>query len=163
MDYINNVIEMPKENMTTFLIVIGILGLLILLGYIFYSIGLMKMCKKLNEKGGWMAWFPILNSYLLGKAAWTKTLGWTMLFLTIATSGLSLIVNNVIVLSLTLPDNLLTILSIILIVFSLVSLFKLYKLFSKKYIVLIIFTILSCGLLAPIFIFAIRKNELNIN
>ncbi len=162
MDYINNIIRMAKDNKEIFLIVVAVLGLVILLGYIFCAIGLIKMSKKLNEKGSWMAWFPIFNSYLLGKIAWTKCLGWTMLILTILTSGISLVVNNIIILSITLSNNLLIILCVILSLLTLASLFKLYKLFSKKYIALIIFTILSCGLLSPIFIFAIRKNELNI-
>ena len=48
------------------LVVYGIAVILSLTSYIFYSIGLCSMARRRGVRGAWMAWFPILNMWLLG-------------------------------------------------------------------------------------------------
>lgn len=50
-------------------ILLAIYLILNLLIIIFQGIGIMKMHKNLNIKGGWMAFVPILNIYAFGKVA----------------------------------------------------------------------------------------------
>lgn len=52
----------------------------ILITYVYAAVCLMMIAKKANTPGGWMAWIPILNAYLMckiaGKPGW-----WLILFL----------------------------------------------------------------------------------
>ncbi|HPE15131.1 MAG TPA: hypothetical protein PLT65_04790 [Bacilli bacterium] len=53
------------------LVILGI----ILVFYILGSLGLMGIANKTETKGGWMAWLPIFNFYLMGKLAFGKAMG----------------------------------------------------------------------------------------
>jgi hypothetical protein len=128
--------------------------------YILGSLGLAGITKNVNEKGGWMAWFPIFNFYLIGKLGFSKVVGWAMVVLSFLSSKSTTTVNGVSVTTGTiLPTQLASIASFALFILLIVSLFKIYSKVSEKAVVMIICTVLSFGLLAPIFLFAIRKNE----
>ena len=50
--------------------IVGILAAIaVLVLYIFHSIGLMRLAKKLEVKRSWMAWIPYVKYYLLGACA----------------------------------------------------------------------------------------------
>ena len=52
------------------LIVVAVAVVLVwLFFYIFHSVGLMRIAKKLGVKHRWMAWIPFANAYLLGACA----------------------------------------------------------------------------------------------
>jgi len=139
-------IELPIEFMI-------FLYIMLLISYVFSGIGLMKITKKLGEKGSWMAWVPIFNFYLIGKLAFTKTIGFIIVILT------SICLINIITEMSMLSEQLNSIVSYALGILLLFSLHKIYSKFSDKSNMMLGFTVLSGGLLASIFLFAIRNNE----
>lgn len=138
------------------LVILGI----ILVFYILGSLGLMGIANKTETKGGWMAWLPIFNFYLMGKLAFGKAMGWVLVVLSFLGGTSTLEIGGETVFSgsiLPAPFN--TIASIALLVLMIASLYKIYTRMSDKAVVMTVFTVLSLGLLTPIFLFAIRKNN----
>jgi hypothetical protein len=134
---------------------------IVLVFYIFMALGLMKMADRLGHKGTWMAWIPFCNSYLLGKVAISKAIGWVLVGLTLlAGTSMSDSAEGSVKISL-LPEPLRSIVAIALFVLTVVCLNKIYKKFSTKSTVMTVFTVLSLGILSPIFVFAIRNNPIN--
>ena len=136
-----------------------VLALFVVL-YILGAIGLMVIAEKFDEKRGWMAWVPIVNIYLIGKLAYHSGLGWILIGLTFLGGSSSTTVNGEEVTTTLLPQPLFSIVQIALAVIMFLSLHKIYSKLSDKAVIMTVFTILSFGLLAPIFLFAIRKNQL---
>jgi len=58
-----------------------------------------------------------------------------------------------------LPEPFSSIGSFVLAILALSSIYRIYSKVSEKAVVMMVFTVLTCGLLAPIFLFAIRNNE----
>lgn len=153
------------------LIVSIILLICAIIKYIFDGFGLMEMAKVKNEKYTWLSWIPCAKEYLLGKLAYNSNVGATAyLCVTIGVSVISFIVSFIIglvgeyyedlTLTLFILYIFIIILSIAYSVFYYITMYKLYKQFSDKAVIMIVFTILTGGMLSPIFIFAIRKNKL---
>ena len=140
-------IELPIE----FMIYIYIM---LFVSYVFSGIGLMKITKKLGEEGSWMAWVPIFNFYLIGKLAFTKIIGLSIVILTVIFS-----INIITEMSM-LSEQLTTMILYAVGILLLFSLHKIYSKFSDKANIMLGFTVLSGGLLASIFLFAIRNNEI---
>lgn len=135
-------------------------SILILILYILGGIGLAEINRKENEHGSWMAWLPIFNFYLIGKLGFSKAVGWITVILMFLCSNYSSTVNGKVVASGTvLPQPFNSIASYAFLIIVIASLYKIYSKLSDKAVIMTIFTILSFGLLAPIFLFAIRKNE----
>lgn len=140
---------------TLSLFIITIFSGLIL--YILGSLGLMQITDKLGSKGAWMAWLPLFNVYLLGKLAFNKGIGWILVILTILSGDMKKTVN---IDGITyVKTHTSSLFSLILAIMTFVVLHKIYKKFSTKANLMTLFTVLSCGILAPIFLFAIRNNE----
>lgn len=60
---------------------IGIIYFIIMVvGYIYFAICLMKIAKKTNTENGWFAWIPILNVFLMLMIA-KRPLWWFILML----------------------------------------------------------------------------------
>ncbi len=106
--------------------------------YVLLNIGLMGIAEQTDTGNGWMAWVPFLSLYLFGKIALNSATGWLLLVL-------SLLSRNKLA-------------SLAFLIVFLVSLYKIYQKMSTKAVVMMIFSILSFGLLVPVFLFAIRKN-----
>jgi len=139
--------------MLVFLVILFVL-------YILGSIGLAGITKNVNEKGAWMAWFPLFSFYLIGKLGFSKVVGWVMVVLSIlGSSHSSTVGGKTVTVGTILPTQYASIASFALVILLIVSLFKIYSRVSERAVAMIICTVLSFGLLAPIFLFAIRKNE----
>ena len=155
-----------------FILVIMVISLICaIIKYIFDGFGLMEMAKTKNEKYPWLSWIPYAKEYLLGKLAYSSNIGATAyLCVTIGVSIISFIVSFVIgligeiygelTLTLLIPYIFIILLGIAYSVFYYITMYKLYKQFSDKAEIMIVFTILTGGILSPIFLFAIRKNKL---
>jgi len=131
--------------------------------YVFYAYGLMKIAKKNDVRGSWMAWIPIFNFYLMGKMAFNKGIGWCMVILSLLGGTGEVTINDQVIASgsiLSAPYN--SWASMAFLILLLISLYRIYEKMSEKAVVMIIMTILSLGLLTPIFLFAIRNNEVKI-
>ena len=135
--------------------------------YIFNSYGLYKLAKNEDNKNSYIAWVPYLNRIIEGKIAFgNSTLGITMFILQL----LSIILMIVTVFSKNMQPQALVLLSVFSFILSaifkiidFVAHYSIYSKYSKSTILMTILDILSLGLLGPIFIFAIRDNELKEN
>lgn len=135
--------------------------------YIFNSFGLYKLAKNEDNKNSYIAWVPYLNRIIEGKIAFgNSTLGITMFILQL----LSIILMIVTVFSKNMQPQALVLLSVFSFILSaifkiidFVAHYSIYSKYSKSTILMTILDILSLGLLGPIFIFAIRDNELKEN
>ena len=125
--------------------------------YFFESISIMCMCKNLKYKAPITAWIPFYNKYLLGKIAGSKVLGTilaslnglTFLFLMFSYSkgkygGIS--------------SLMFLICSLIGFLFDIIVAHKVYDKAEIKYgDLLTVFSVLTVGILRPIFLFMIRN------
>ena len=130
--------------------------LYLLYSYVFQSIACMCMLKNIGYAYPLTAWIPFYHKYLLGKIANKQILG--------AISGvLSFIFICLCVhfyIHLDFESVLLTILTISLITISLIDTIiahQIYKTHTKYANIFTIFTVLSFGILKPIFLFIIRN------
>ena len=139
--------------------------------YILDGFGLMEMAKTKNEKYPWLAWIPWAKEYLRGKIAYDTDHG-AAVYLGV-TIGINVITSIISFLSGFVSDfndgasvlfiivsMFMAILSIGYSVFYYITQHRIYVKFSKNATIMTIFTILTGGFLAPIFNFAIRKNNL---
>ena len=128
--------------------------------YILKAIGLMKIADKLGTPNSWLAFIPVANMYLLGKMAFKEAwLTWTLVILDIINFASPFAKpfwtgNTLIIVTAT------SIFSIILLILNYIALYKIYSKISDKAVVMLIFTVLTAGFIAPIFLFAIRNNPL---
>jgi len=106
-----------------------------------------------------MAWLPVFNMYLLGKIAISKLFGWCLVLAIFLSSTYTTTINGVVSQGSILPDPFSKIASYVFALLVLVSLYKIYSKLSSKAVIMTLFTVLTCGLLAPIFLFAIRNNQ----
>ena len=130
--------------------------------YIFESIAVMSMSKNLGYKAIYTSWIPFYNKYLLGKIAENKVLGIILALLNIITTGIGIFcyVRNEFN-----PITFLLFLICVLIGFILDTIIshKIYiKAINKYGDILTIFSVLTLGLLRPIFLFIIRNKKLDI-
>ena len=145
--------------------------------YVFEGFGLMEMAKKKNEKNYWLAWIPYAKEYLRGKIAYGTNKGAVMyLCIAVGMVVISFILSFIINIMMTFYEDSLDIVAIPLIIFTIITLlvsitymvfyyitaYKIFKQFSENAVLMIVFTILTSGAMAPIFYFAIRKNNLRI-
>lgn len=144
--------------------------------YIFNGIGLMEMAKKKKIEYYWLSWIPYASQYLMGKLAYGTNKGGIFFLcaniVTVILSFSSSIIGNVfleimdeeyinmIAIPLIICSLVLFLVFIAYMVFYYITIYKLYKQFSQKAVIMLVFTILTSGFMAPIFIFAIRKNQL---
>lgn len=133
--------------------------------YVLSCLGLMKIADKNGIRYSYLAWIPFINFFLIGKIAFKSTVSAIILlilsfiypysfFLSIVTTYLYFINSN------TSLFFIFVVIAIVFIVMYLVALYKIYKKMSTKAVMMLIFSILSSGLLIPIFLFAIRNNSL---
>lgn len=142
------------------IIIILVCVVLLITLYLFQSIGLMKITDKLGTPNSWLAFIPIANIYLLGKTVFEEAwLTWALVILDIMNYVFPFT-------NLLLPSNSIdfatvtSIIRLMLLILSCVAFYKLYSKVSDKAVVMLIFTVLTAGLIAPIFLFAIRNNPI---
>ncbi len=134
------------------------------ISYVFNSVGLYEIAKREDEKPYILAWIPCINKYLLGRIAFkSDSHALILTFLSLGTTFFSLFI-------LFMYGELYAILALLLISFTLsiittiysyIARYKIYSRYSKSTILMTIFDVISCGILGPIFLFAIRNNEEN--
>lgn len=139
-------------------VILIILAVFFLILHIFSAIGLMGLCKQTQLKNKILAWVPLLNVYLVGKIGINKMAGMLMIILLFVGGGAVEVNGKSILTYLMLPPFFSVIAGIAFFILYHVALYKLYYRFSDKAVIMIILTILSMDLLAPIFLFAIRRN-----
>lgn len=159
--------ELINKVLPMLFAIFGVLFLLALMLYLFKGAAVMKMAKKMGIKNSGLVFVPVVGSYILGKMAFEDKvmpylfLGFNIfsfLFGSMFSSTILAIFSGSSLNSAEL--SMLSTLQVVHMVFAYYVLYKIYKKFSDKAVVMTIFTVLSCGLLEPIFLFAIRNNEL---
>lgn len=134
------------------------------ISYAFNSYGLYEIAKKEDEKNAFISWIPYINKYILGRVAFKSNIQATLLVIlnllglafTIAMLFISTNVQAIYILSI-----ISLLISTITSVYIFVARYKVYKKYSKSTIIMTILDVISCGILGPFFIFAIRNNEKN--
>lgn len=140
------------------IIIILICTALVITLYLFQSIGLMKIADKLGTPNSWLAFIPVANMYILGKTVFEEAwLTWTLVILDIMNYAFPFT-------KFLLPGNsvnfafVTSMIRLALLILICVAFYKLYVKVSDKAVIMLIFTILTAGLIGPIFLFAIRNN-----
>lgn len=129
--------------------------------YFFESVSIMCMCKNLKYKAPFAAWIPFYNKYLLGKIAGNKVLG-TILALLNGLIVCSLIGSYTQTQYSTVTFVIFLICSLVSFLFDIIIAHKIYTKSKIKYSdLLTVFSVISIGILRPIFLFMIR-NKINI-
>ena len=159
-----------------FIALLSIIIIMILVGmsigiYLLNGFGLMEMAQRKGEKYPFLGFIPYASFYLQGNIAYNNKNGGLFLmisqivylfFVNIASFLLRLFRNtfedpNIIFIILVLIIGLVSLAEIIIVY---VTYFRIFRKYSDNYVLMLIFTILTFGLTAPIFIFAIRKNKI---
>lgn len=132
------------------------------ISYAFNSYGLYELAKKESEKNPSLAWIPYINKYTLGRIAFKSNAQGIIL----TALGIISIVLSVIVLFIKTTKTVLLelaiasiVISAVLTIYTFIARYKIYKKYSKSTVLMTILDIVSCGILGPFFIFAIRNNE----
>lgn len=135
--------------------------------YVFESLGLMHLAKRNNIKNSWIAFIPVANVYIYGKLAFEDNVKTGVLLGFKVLSTFSLVgnffrtinsVNNYTTFT-HVNDTMLSVFSFLYVIYLFYATYLIFKKYSDKAILMLVFSILSCGFLVPIFIFAIRNNE----
>ena len=132
-----------------------------IISYAFVSIGLFEIARREKIKHGYLAWIPYLNKYVLGRIAFKNKIH--SVILTVLSIGVFLSSSIMIFIksNSTYTFALISfILSIILSVYSYFAHYKVFKKYSKSTVLMTVLDVISCGILGPFFIFAIRDNDL---
>lgn len=150
------IFEFMVEAMFGLIIVLLVVALVL---YVLGAIGLSGIAKQTKTKSSWMAWVPVVNIYLIGKIAFNKGIGWVLIILCFLSGSSETTINDEVVQSgsiLPAPFN--TIASLALALIGIATLYRMYRKVSNRATLMTVLSILSCGILAPIFLFAIRNN-----
>ena len=158
--------NLNRSVVTSLLSGLGIFAVIVLIFYILQCFALMKMAKTKKISHPWLAFFPYANTYLYGKIAFEKKYK-TIILLTlnllassfIAITYLKFFASALKGYTQSYPST--NIFQIAYVIYNFYATYNVYKQFSDKAVIMLVFTILSCGLLTPIFLFAIRNNKLD--
>lgn len=133
--------------------IFGVVGLLLgVAAYVLMALGLMKLAENKGIENAWLAWIPIANLYIFG-----LILGELNIFgQDIPKLELVMPLAPIAVMILNFIPILGQLISIAYAVFMIMALYNLFKMYRPESAVL--FTVLSCIGLAPIFIFIIRND-----
>ncbi|RBW69262.1 hypothetical protein [Bacillus taeanensis] len=129
-----------------FFIVTFVLGLV---GYLLIGFAYLSMTKQLNIPNGWLAFIPFANVYIQGEVVTEKLNNKGGLIFLLALIA-AIVLGAIPILGI--------IISIAFAILGFMVLYWTYNKFSEKALLMIIFSILSGGILTPIFLFAIRNN-----
>lgn len=135
------------------------------ISYAFNSIGLYKISKREDEPLSILSWVPYLNKYILGRVAFksnVQAIIMTILVIIefIASAGVLFVKDIQIVHIL---SAIVAVLSLLTCIYTFIAHYKVFLKYSKSVVLMTILDVISLGLLGPIFIFAIRDNDLKTN
>lgn len=136
-----------------------IIVIYLLIVYIFESIFIMKVLKNSRKKTYLLAWIPFYNKYLLGRIANKKVLGVMSALTGLTLTGMSIYfyINSIFDVKL---FGFFLVLVLIDFIINIVISHRIFKKALVKYgDILTIISVLTLGLLRPIFLFAIRNKE----
>lgn len=136
-----------------------IIVIYLLIVYIFESIFIMKVLKNSKKKTYLLAWIPFYNKYLLGRIANKKVLGVMSALTGLTLTGMSIYfyINSIFDVKL---FGFFLVLVLIDFIINIVISHRIFKKALVKYgDILTIISVLTLGLLRPIFLFAIRNKE----
>ena len=158
---ISVLILMGLLSIAFFLIVIAVLIAIVykMVAYVLNSIAIMCMCRHLGYKAPALAWIPFYDKYLLGKIAKSKMLGGLLMLLNIATIcfwtylymqyEFQAIVFGIVLLP-----------KVFSFILQMIILHKIYmSTISKRASIMTVFSVVSFGILTPIFLF-VAKDKL---
>lgn len=140
----------------TLMILFIVIGIFIVIAYLFESIAIFSFRKNHGYKNNIISFIPCYNKYLYGKIADSKILGSI-----VSVISLSKLVCFILYFfySNSLAFWLLIVFTIINFILNAVLSSRIYKKYSKQDVLFTILSIITFGVLRPIFIFAIRNNK----
>ena len=139
-----------------------LIGIAILLAWVFSSIGLMNLAKKNNITGGWLAFFPVGRSYIIGKLGFevydkNNKNNTTFMWITFGLGAASFVLSSS-------SGDLHTLIKYGLIFFESWGFYNMFKtLAPKNAIVYTVFTALTGSLLGGVFLYFIKADTINEN
>ena len=135
-----------------------IVGIVVVVLYVFYSFSLMKIAQRFNINHTVLAWIPIVHTFTHAKIAFEDNKK-SRLILTLNLLTVFLITFAVInrLVYMTTPLN---ILNFIARIFLFLSTYKIYKKLTTKTVLWLLASIFSFGLLTPVLLFTIRNNPI---
>ncbi len=158
--------DLIGQTLSIFFAVFGAFLLLAFILYILKGVAVMKIAKKMGIKNSGLVFVPVAGSYILGRMAFEDKV---MPFLYLGFNIFSVIYGSMFSSTIlaafsgsnlnSAELNMLSTLQAASMVFAYYVAYKIYKKFSNKAVVMTVFTVLSCGFLEPIFLFAIRNNN----
>ncbi len=142
--------------------IIAIIIFYVLVSYIFESISIVSMSKRLKYKNAYTGWIPFYNKYILGKIGNSKPLGITLVITTLIST-----ITIILFFVFKEPQSILIIfflLSVLItFIIDIILSHKIFNKYSSKYKdIMTILSVLSLGFLRPIFLFIIRNKKENI-
>lgn len=123
--------------------------------YILYSLALVSIAKQRNHPSPYLAWIPFYNLYLTGYFAlynkvygivMTSLIGAYLLFMRFAPVDINPWIR--------------TFMAVVMVAFFIMfilSIANVYRQQSGKWVIMLVFSLLSLGFLIPVFLFAVRK------
>lgn len=155
------------------LIIFGFFGLLLALKIVFFvlrNLPVMKIAKRMGIKHRWLSLVPIADSYIFGRVAFEgNVMPFSFLGLNIISTLVSIFAQYFFLSSIFSGGNLdlslcnftlnINIFRLLYTILKYDGAYQIYKKLSDKAVVMTVFTVLTFGLLTPIFLFAIRNNE----
>lgn len=136
-----------------------IIVIYLLIVYIFESIFIMKVLKNSRKKTYLLAWIPFYNKYLLGRIANKKVLGVMSALTGLTLTGMSIYfyINSIF------DVKLFSFFLVLVLIDFIINIVISHRIFKKALVkygdILTIISVLTLGLLRPIFLFAIRNKE----
>lgn len=132
------------------------------ISYAFNSYGLYDIAKRESEKNPALAWIPYINKFTLGRIAFKSNVqgiiltAFGIISIILSTAVLFIRTTKIVLLELVAAS---IIVSAILTIYTFIARYRVYRKYSKSTVLMTILDIVSCGLLGPFFIFAVRNNE----
>lgn len=156
--------EVLKNAMPVILGFLLILLVVLLILYVFESIGIMKLAKRKDMENSWLAFVPFARTYMYGKLAFKDKIT-PIVYLCAEVLSVLVSIEQTVKMFNSLANGVLdqsfnfNAYFVATMIIGIVAVYKIFKKYSDKAILMLVLSILSCGLLAPIFLFAIRNNE----
>lgn len=135
-----------------------IIGVVIVVLYVFYSFSMMKIAQRFNINHTVLAWIPVVHTFTHAKIAFedNKKAGLILALNLLTVFLIAFAIINKLV-YMTTPLN---ILNFVARIFLFLSTYKIYKKLTNKPLVWLLASIFSSGLLTPVLFFTIRNNQL---
>ncbi len=152
------------ESLGVFAALGALMGLFVLIGialYVLSALGLFTMAKRRNIENAWLAWIPVAQLYILGEIIGPVKLG----DFDVSKPGLYLLVGILGLWVLAQIPKIGFLFSLAITVVSIGALYYLFKRYTTENtpVLFTILSVITCGFLAPIFVFVIRNNEYQLN